>query len=366
MNLLIFSSDIEYLGDIPLDKSVIEMTWKDCSRELGTFSFIVQPTESNRQALIDMLVKENIVYIGEPRAGIIKTAIKRVTDSGVEQIEVGGKLSEEYIGRRIVWGKVNYEGKHVDTAMREMVENAVTAPSNKNRKISTVQLGTDYSITDSVDYQDSYGNLLEDLYAIGKTTDYLFNLALDPAEKMFSFNVFKGVDRTVGQSDRDPVVFTRKLNNVISLEYTDSNIDYKNTALVGGQGEDTARVTKSVNDSNVGLDRYELFVDARDLSQTDEDGTAISDSSYKKLLAQRGLEKLEETPEYKTLDGEYSVEGYMPDEITVGDKVTVMETDWGLTMDAEITIKETRWEAGSYESVTLTFGNNIPTLLDKK
>ena len=366
MNLLIFSSDIEYLGDIPLDKYVIEMTWKDCSRELGTFSFIVQPTESNRQALIDMLVKENIVYIGEPRAGIIKTAIKRVTNSGVEQIEVGGKLSEEYIGRRIVWGKVNYEGKHVDTAMREMVANAVTAPSNKNRKISTVQLGTDYSITDSVDYQDSYGNLLEDLYAIGKTTDYLFNLALDPAEKMFSFNVFKGVDRTVSQSDRDPVVFTRKLNNVISLEYTDSNIDYKNTALVGGQGEDTARVTESVNDSNVGLDRYELFVDARDLSQTDEDGTAISDSSYKKLLAQRGLEKLEETPEYKTLDWEYSVEGYMPDEITVGDKVTVMETDWGLSMDTEITVKETRWGAGSYESVTLTFGNNIPTLLDKK
>ena len=56
----------------------------------------------------------------------------------------------------------------------------------------------------------------------------------------------------------------------------------------------------------------------------------------------------------------------MPDEITVGDKVTVMETDGGLTMDAEITIKETRWKAGSYESVTLTFGNSIPTLLDKK
>ena len=366
MNLLIFSSDIEYLGDIPLDKHVIEMTWKDCSRELGTFSFIVQPTESNRQALIDMLVKENIVYIGEPRAGIIKTAIKRVTNSGVEQIEVGGKLSEEYIGRRIVWGKVNYEGKPVDTAMREMVANAVTAPSNKNRKISTVQLGTDYSITDSVDYQDSYGNLLEDLYAIGKTTDYLFNLALDPAEKMFSFNVFKGVDRTVNQSDRDPVVFTRKLNNVISLEYTDSNVDYKNTALVGGHGEDTARVTKSVNDSNEGLGRHELFVDARDLSQTDENGTAISDSSYEKLLAQRGLEKLEETPEYKTLDGQYSIEGYMPDEITVGDKVTVMEADWGLSMDTEITVKETRWGAGSYESVTLTFGNSIPTLLDKK
>lgn len=362
MNILIFDSAINYLGDIPIDKSVTEFTWVEKSYELGEFSLIVEPTDETRETLISMLKKENIVYIGDSQSGIIKSDIKIFTDDGIEKFEIGGKMAEEYLSRRIIWGKVHYEGKHVDTAMREMVKNAVTDPSNANRKISTVQLGTDYSITDSVDYQDSYGNLLEDLYAIAKTTGYHFRLALDPASKMFSFDVFKGTDYSLSQTDRDPVVFTRQLNNIVKLTYTDSNLDYKNTALVGGQGEDTVRVTKSVNDTNTGLDRFELFVDARDLSQTDEDGTAISDSSYKKLLAQRGSEKLEEAPEYLNLEGEYSIDGYMPDGVKCGDTVSVLEPDWNVTMDTEITCSQTVYRAGEAKSVSFTFGNSVPSI----
>lgn len=65
-------------------------------------------------------------------------------------------------------------------------------------------------------------------------------------------------------------------------------------AIVAGSGEGTERKVVRLNDDLMGLDRRELFVDAKDLSTTTSEGETIPESEYMEQLKQRGSEKLSE------------------------------------------------------------------------
>ena len=71
-------------------------------------------------------------------------------------------------------------------------------------------------------------------------------------------------------------------------------------ALIGGEGEGTARKYQSIGDSE-GFDRYELFVDANDISSNDGE---ISLTDYNKLLIERGNEKITENTFVESYTGE--------------------------------------------------------------
>ena len=66
---------------------------------------------------------------------------------------------------------------------------------------------------------------------------------------------------------------------IYELEYTKDVSEYKNCAIVAGQGEGANREIVIVNDNLSGQDRKELFVDARDI----EDGTNLADRGKSKL-----------------------------------------------------------------------------------
>ena len=63
------------------------------------------------------------------------------------------------------------------------------------------------------------------------------------------------------------MVFSRDYDNLYNQEYTDDVNNLRTTALVAGEGEGADREIVVVNDNYSGLDRYELYVDARDLQQ---------------------------------------------------------------------------------------------------
>ena len=77
---------------------------------------------------------------------------------------------------------------------------------------------------------------------------------------------------------------------------------YKNVTLVAGDGEGNNRKTYTVGNVS-GLDRKELYTDARDISSKDEDNNDIPISTYNEMLKQRGQEKLTETTKIKQFDG---------------------------------------------------------------
>jgi hypothetical protein len=81
-----------------------------------------------------------------------------------------------------------------------------------------------------------------------------------------------------------------------------SKANHKNVTLVAGEGEGISRKTAVVG-SGSGLNRRELFTDARDISSDTESGT-LSDVEYYALLNKRGSEALSERIIVTAFDGE--------------------------------------------------------------
>ena len=104
------------------------------------------------------------------------------------------------------------------------------------------------------------------------------SISLIPENQQLLFEVLEGVDRSANQSNRPPMIFNVDYDNVTNREFISDISEYKNTAIVAGQGEGAERRIRYVGNENSGLERYELFVDARDI----EDDTALPDRGKSK------------------------------------------------------------------------------------
>ena len=145
--------------------------------------------------------------------------------------------------------------------------------------------------------------------------------------KGFVFKLYSGVDRSYGQSVNPYVVFSPNFENIIESNYIESKMALKNVALIGGEGEGTARKYTSVGTAS-GLDRRELFIDARDVRSEDDNGNSIPEAVYLEQLRQRGREKLAENVDVVAFEGEadvstmftYGVDFFMGDIVQIANE----------------------------------------------
>ena len=122
--------------------------------------------------------------------------------------------------------------------------------------------------------------------------------------------MYEGVDRTRDQNTVPFVEFSPEFDNIVNSRYLESKKTLKTVTLVAGEGEGAARkvTTVSLSSGTSGLDRRELFTDARDIS-SNVDGGTLSDADYLALLVQRGKEKLAENVATKIFDCETIKDG---------------------------------------------------------
>lgn len=168
-------------------------------------------------------------------------------------------------------------------------------------------------------------------------------------------------DRT-GETDDDEVVFSVSLNNIKNYDVVKDNSNYRNYAVVAGQGEGSARVFETVDIATTGEKKYHLWVDARDLQQdTDE-----SIESYRGKLRQRGLEKLAEYVEIDNVEVEIEQEEAekIGIDFDIGDIVWVVINPYGLIYKMKIIEIEDVYNQGK-RSTSLIFGDKIPSQWEK-
>ncbi|MBA4507952.1 siphovirus ReqiPepy6 Gp37-like family protein [Clostridium sporogenes] len=334
---------------------------------------------------LELLKRENIIYKKDDvEAGYIETRQLKIGEDGQEYLEIKGKLLTNYLDRRISWDRVNFYGK-TEELMRELVNYNAINPANINRKIPSLALGNLKGFTEDIKYQNSFGNIIECLENISNTNNLGYRNLLDIKNRKILFDVYKGVDRAINNGTIAPCIFSRDFENILEQEYMDSLNNYRNTTLIAGAGEGKDRKITSIENGK-GLDRYELYVDARDIQDTEEKKKIVTETDeegnitkheeteeveipwerYKPLLIQRGKEKLEECQEIQTFDSKINTNGnnvYKKD-FDLGDIVTVVDKNWGIRIDTRITEIEEVYEEKGLE-VNITFGNNIPTIIDK-
>lgn len=215
-------------------------------------------------------------------------------------------------------------------------KNAVSC-ADPARQIAGLTLEASQGRGDRIAYQNTYGNLLDALVELAAVSGLGIGIYPDLNTQQYVFEVREGTDRSAGQAKNQPTVFRRSYGNIQKAEYILNDSTAKTTAYVAGQGEGAARTIYVEGAGNTGTGRREIFVDARDV----EDAAGLPD---------RGRTKLSELTPQESFEVTVTSEWYKR-RWDLGDIVTVIDEDTGLTLTERITEVEEAQDSNGYEVV---------------
>lgn len=234
-----------------------------------------------------------------------------------------------------------------ETVMKHYVDVNVVNPVDTDREVPNYVIATDQLRGPTIFGSARFQAVSEILYDLSLTSGLGYITSFDVDSKSFVFDVVEGKDRTFGNGVNPVVIFSPEFDNIKSLTFRDSLMGLKNFAIVGGQGEASARTVQEVG-SAIGIDRKEVFVDARDLSSG---------------LDQRGQERLSEYNEEIIMEFEHTQVGpftYLTD-FDLGDIVTVIYPGI-VQMNSRIIEIVEYVEVDGGEKFSITVGSTFPDL----
>lgn len=322
----------------------------------------------------DTLQKGNIIF---PYNELHKAYIIKHREI---ELDEAGKVTENWfikalelksiIGQRITLPPshtaYDFRSSNAETVMKHYVNRNVINPNDSKRRIPQLTLAPDKNRGINISWQSRFKNLVEEQEEISLNSGLGWIVSVDYKNKKWVFDVLEGRNLTVNQSVNPPVIFSPSFDSVKNLSYTESELNYKNMAYVAGQGEGIERRVITLHDSNSGINRHELFIDARDIAETDDDEQPLPEQQIIKALTERGQQQLQEFLQEQYLEGQILTKSSFKYEkdFDLGDIVTVQNKDWGVTLDTRITEVTEVYESSGFQ-LEAVFGNNRPTLIDK-
>lgn len=341
MEALILNQKFELVTVVDVFESFI---WTDRFRECGDFELYM----AYDSYLMQFLMPDNYIVIEESDRMMIieQCSIDTDAETGIH-LTVKGRSIESILDRRIVWGQINLVGNFQDK-IEELMNTCVIKPSDNNRKIDNIvfKRSTNPRITGlKIDAQYTGDNLYDIIQTTCEERGIGFKMVVNK-DNQFEFSLYVGEDRTYDQSENAYVEFSPSFDNILNSNYLESKKSYKSVAFVAGEGEGSERKTVSVGDTTLtGMNRRELFVDARDISsnvsETNSAGESVSktltDSEYKALLTTRGTEKLAENTTVCSFEGEADATGMFKYgvDFNIGDTVQIVN-EFGMEGSAVI------------------------------
>lgn len=356
------NNTFDAIGQINQFTSLI---WPDKFNGYTTFELNMPITDENKS----LIKEDNIIWCGGDNAAIIEIVQSDMNDDGQKVYKVKGRTLEMILATRIIWGTYACQGKHVSTAMYEIVETQCVNPSQTNRKIPFLECAKDEQLGRLISFQKTGGEVYDSLVSLATEAELGFSVLFRPREKKLIFKVTEGVDRTEGNN---LVVFSTDLEDILSSSYYKNKQDAKSTAYVAGEGEGPERkFIISGDNASPGFLRRELYVDAKDLQSeiTNEDGTTttLNEEDYRDMLNDRGTQKLAEHVTTESFEAKMRVIGDVQYQYGIdyfkGDKVLVQDADIGI--QTKVTIAEVSENYDDEYELIITFGYEYPTLIEK-
>lgn len=338
MELYIFNKDRKMAGII---EAYEYLRWTRRYFLCGSFELKAIANENN----LALLQSGNILWKNDDEeAGIIEFI--ELTMQEQEYITVSGRFSTSLLARRIIWGTETLRGD-LSAGVAQLLNNHLITPADASRKIEGITF-TPISLGKPINTQISYRNLLDAVTGLCEASDIGIKTVFSPVTGTFETKLYDGGDSLA--------VFSREYENIIEQVFTRSEADYANTALVGGEGEGTDRVFVTTG-SGTGEERYEIFVDAKDLRAED------FPDSYSDALIFRGDSKLSELALVQAFDvtvNQYGNLAYKQD-FDIGSRIQAVSKRWGVSLTARITEIEESYGADGM-SLGVIFGKPLLSL----
>ena len=311
----------------------ISVIWRPAYYDIGDFELYINASSKAVEVLKNgyYLVRDTDIALDEANNVTYKNVmiIKGVTlDTDAENgdhLTYTGRELKYLLHQRIVWQQTNLTG-YTEESIRKLVTDNAISPTDTYRKIPALTLGATAGLLDTIKKQVT-GDYL-DKAIIDICTAYNYGWEIYIYNTSLVFKIYAGVDRSHSQSAIPYVVFSDNFDNILNSLYERKSEDYANCALIGGEGEGEARIFDKINNTIAGLDRFETFVDARDISQNKDSEDEIALDDYLVLLQERGIERLAELSITEGFSGEvlsdmtfkYGVDFYLGDIVTVTNK----------------------------------------------
>ena len=297
MELLVLNTAFESIALLDSYESLI---WTDRYNEYGDFE-IYFPMDKK---LLGYLKPDNYLWLNESEHTMIIEDIRINSDvEDGDHLIVTGRSIESILDRRVIYWQRITTG-----SLQEQIENIIYEniidPSDADRKIDNFifKSSADSKVTSlKIDTQFTGDDLYSVVKSVCKENNIGFKVVLTSNNK-FEFSLYSGTDRSYDQDTNPYVVFSPNYENIINSNFYSSKSNFKNVSLIGGEGEGSNRRMAKVG-SGTGLERREIFTDARDISSTTESGE-MNESDYIAQLEKRGSQDLSEHTETTAFEGE--------------------------------------------------------------
>lgn len=353
MQFIIFDKEFQTIGSTKVFNTLL---WYRRYYSPGMFELHV-PAE-----YFDLINSGKYLYRNDrTELGVIREVNFMRGEKGNKTAYCKGYFAEHLLNSNVILMPFNKTGLP-ETLARSVIEENIINPANQVRKIEHIQLGQPQGGGNSISLQNTGDYVGERLYDMLKTQEMSQRLVFNYLENTLTYEVWKGLDRRDTQDKNSWAIFSDRFRNIKNAQYDRDESDYKNVAYVAGEGEGTARKIVEVDiRNNTDEERRELWVDARDLQQH-SDNVNYTDTQYRDLLFQRGLEKLADYVAVEKVDSDIDPAANLVygTDFDLGDLCTYRYSDVNIECSKRITEIQEVIE-GAKRTLSVIFGNDYAT-----
>lgn len=257
-DIFVLDQNLNQIGIIDTYKSCI---WANRYKETGDCELYVEATTEK----MNLLAKGNYLIRNDDEmvCQIKKIELDTDTENGNYLIVTGHDV-KKFLDQRVLWGTSSVDG-NVEDYLRDIVNRTLGNPNLSARQLKKANgqrlfyLGDKANFTEITTEQNSYDNVGE--LVREKCQKYNWGYKVILSDNNLYFKLYKGTNRS------NSVIFSDDFENLKATKYIEDDTNLGNVALVAGEGEGSDRA-RNVSGYAEGVDRYEIYVDAKDISRT--------------------------------------------------------------------------------------------------
>ena len=300
-------------------------------------------TRATRSALASLKDGNYITLPHKPFAWVIEKVEKTFEAGRGYTISARGRQAKAILGKRII-NEQTQLANDLTTAVFGLIRKHAGTGATEARKIDGLERLESVVIQPITEAQVSYKNLLTYTDELLQAYEAGSELSIVDAGD-FVYRLYNGVDRS------DRIIFSQTFDNLLSSSHARNIEAWRTFALIGGQGEGTARILQECDafPSLRGIDRAEMFIDAKDISSKYTDAAGVEKeldltkaadlATYKGWLLARGETTLAQNAIVETFEGEIDTNATrykFGEDFYLGDRVRVQDDRMGVFITPRI------------------------------
>lgn len=376
----IINTKFELLGIITNYESLI-CTWN--YYECGTFELTINKNKANTTKL----QPDNMIIVNKNDEKILLIEkVVTITNRNSKTLKVSGTCIKGIMKRRIIAtnGYDRVTETQAENIIKHYIEKHIVKSYNDNirtpeRDIEWLKIAPSQNRGIKTVWQARLTNLHDELKHISEDTGMGWKGTLDRNKKCIVFDCYRGIDRTINQTENGNtnkflekythtqlegythealegtkkvpyMIFSEKKKNLLEGKVTNDNTNYKNVAYLAGKGENENRLIISIGNFS-GFNRREILVDLNNI----EDPQELKEEGQKKLDTYKIIKSVEGKV-YQIPNMQYEKDFFLGDIVTI-------ESD-GIYEDKRIIQAKEIYERNNI-TVELGFGDKIPSLAEQ-